>query len=233
MVRNGDVIQNELLLSILLFFADQIILNQQDMYVPRYFSANGNEEIIAFMKQYAFATIVTVNDNIPVATHLPFTVTRQEDALWLSAHFARANTQWNHIGANTNLVIFSEPHAYISPSHYDREQSVPTWNYIAVHAYGQAEIIHDAGEVLAGLEQMIVQHEPDYLTRWKGLENDYKMKMLRGIVAFRIRVTDLQASYKLSQNKTFSEQERIIGTLSKSDHETERDIAGYMARRLV
>ncbi|MGN6416564.1 MAG: FMN-binding negative transcriptional regulator [Pseudobacter sp.] len=117
------------------------------MYIPTLFRWDEAADKISFMQQYSFATIITGKGNIPVATHLPFVVEQREDQLYLSSHFAKANEHTTLIEANPSLVIFSEPHAYISPKHYDKKQSVPTWDYISAHAYGHARIIHDKAVV--------------------------------------------------------------------------------------
>jgi transcriptional regulator len=198
------------------------------MYIPNQFAATDTVELLAFMKHYSFATIVTAKDNVPLATHLPFAVSTREDKVILTSHFAKANTQWRQIVDRVNLVIFSEPHAYISPTHYDNEQSVPTWNYVAVHAYGAATIINDRDQAFEALEKMIDTYEEGYRKQWADLSQDYKLRMLNGIVPFDIVVTDLQGSKKLSQNKTEQEQQRIIDTLSASTDSTARQIADYM-----
>ena len=202
------------------------------MYIPKSFATTDHAEMIAFMKQFSFGTIITARDNTPVATHLPFSIRTEEENIILTSHFARANNQWTTIADNPVLVIFNEPHAYISPRHYDKELSVPTWNYIAVHAYGRGNIITDTVPVLQLLETMIDSYDTDYRQQWDHLPEDFKLKMVNGIVAFEIVVTDLQASTKLSQNKTAIEQQRIIDTLSASDSDTERTIAAYMKRNL-
>ena len=202
------------------------------MYIPKHFRVEQEEELLSFMQAYSFATIVTTRDNLPVASHLPFSVFRREGKIILGAHFAKANPQWEHIDKGKVLVIFSEPHAYISPKHYDRQESVPTWNYIAVHAYGTAVRITDTASVMEMLEGMIDQYEPDYKQQWNGLSADYKLKMINGIVAFEILVEELQAAEKLSQNKSLPEQKRISDSLSASSLETERKIAEYMRRNL-
>lgn len=202
------------------------------MYIPKHFRAENEDEIFAFMQQYSFATIVTVKNNLPVATHLPFTVSRKEGKIILGAHFARANQQWEDLSGGKVLVIFNEPHAYISPKHYDKKDSVPTWNYISVHAYGNAALVSDPGEAMSMLEDMINQYEPGYKVQWNGLSQEFKLKMLKGIVAFEILVDDLQAVQKLSQNKSAVEQKRIVESLSASPHETEKKIAEYMSRNL-
>ncbi|GAC1416340.1 MAG: FMN-binding negative transcriptional regulator [Flavisolibacter sp.] len=202
------------------------------MYIPKYYLEENWQEIISFMKQYSFATIVTSQDNVPTATHLPFTITQNNDQLILTSHFARANEQWTHLPKSNSLVIFSEPHAYISPSHYEKILKVPTWNYISVHAYGKATIIEDPTHCIASLEEMIANFEPAYKKQWDSLPEDFKTKMLRGIVPFCMIVDDLQAKKKLSQNKTTSEQQKIIETLSHSALSTEKTIADYMQKNI-
>lgn len=200
------------------------------MYIPNLFRIDEEEEKISFMKRYSFASIITSKGNIPVATHLPFVVEQREDQLFLSSHFAKANEHTTLIEANPSLVIFAEPHAYISPQHYDKMESVPTWDYIAIHAYGHARIIHDEAGKLRTLEKMILSYDPAYQDQWNELPDKFKTGMLGGIVAFEISVTELQAQQKLSQNKTKEERARIVQQLNKSEHSTEKDLAEYIRR---
>lgn len=202
------------------------------MYIPKHFQPRNEAEVFAFLQAYSFATIVTVRDKLPAATHLPFTVSQQNGKIVLGAHFARANPQWEDLGNQRVLVIFSEPHAYISPKHYDREESVPTWNYISVHAYGMASLVTDPDRTLFMLQEMINQYEPGYMQQWEALSREFKHKMLKGIVAFEILVDDLQAVEKLSQNKSGAEQKRIVESLAASPQEMENKIAAYMLRNL-
>ena len=203
-------------------------IRDKQMYIPKYYLTENRTEILAFMRKYSFATIVSATDNKPVASHLPFVVEEVGEDIMLHAHFSKANEQWKQISNNEVLVIFTEPHAYISPTHYDSYQSVPTWNYLSVHAYGKAEIITDSEKGFRDLEQMINIHEQSYLAQWKSLPDEYKKAMYNGIVPFQIKVTDLQAKKKLSQNKKEAERERIISTLEKSADTNEQQIAAYM-----
>ncbi|MDQ2752852.1 MAG: FMN-binding negative transcriptional regulator, partial [Bacteroidota bacterium] len=170
----------------------------------------------------------TAKDNLPIATHLPFIITSEDENIILISHFAKANEQWKDIENGKVLVIFSEPHAYISPKHYDKELNVPTWNYISVHAYGKARLITETQRVIQILESTIDNYETSYQQQWNSLPGDYKLGLLHGIVAFEIWVTDLQGKKKLSQNKTGNEQENIINALSQSDDTNEKLIADYM-----
>lgn len=202
------------------------------MYIPRNNLATDKEEIIAFMKRFSFATIVTAKNDLPSATHLPFLISASGGDMVLTSHFAKANSQWEDINNDKVLVIFSEPHAYISPKNYEKELNVPTWNYIAVHAYGRGQLITETDRVFAVLEQTINTYEVAYKQQWDKLPQDFKQKMLKGIVAFEITVTDLQAKKKLSQNKTEAEQLRIIDSLNAGGSENERMIAAYMRENL-
>jgi len=198
------------------------------MYIPKLNLATDRNEIVLFMQQFSFATIITSKNNIPVATHLPFLVRVKDENIILTSHFAKANEQWKDIEDFKNLIIFSEPHAYISPKHYDKELEVPTWNYISVHAYGHGKLLTETDKAFEILEATIDNYEAAYRQQWESFPEDYKLKMLKGIVAFEIIVTDLQAKKKLSQNKTDTEKKKIIESLSKSNDSNEKLIAEYM-----
>lgn len=198
------------------------------MFIPNSFKFDNRDEKIAFMKRYPFATIVTAKDNIPVSTQLPFVVEDRQGRLVLSSHFAAINEQAKDIEQYTSLVIFAEPHAYISPSLYDKRESVPTWNYIAVHAYGKAKVVEDEDPKMQVLEKMIWFYDAGYMEQWIGLSEKFKKGMMRGITAFELEVMDLQGKKKLSQNRSAVERERIAEHLGKSENTGEKGIAGYM-----
>ena len=200
------------------------------MYIPSFNSFTDRQDVIAFMKRYSFAAIITDVNGIPEATHLPFLINEENEKLFLRSHFAKANPQSAQVFANTSLVIFTEPHAYISPRLYEKEESVPTWNYIAVHAYGKAVIIESEEQKAELLQHTIEQHDAGYLEQYQKLPADFKSKMMKGIVAFEIEVTDLQAKKKLSQNRSETEKENIINSLSHSADLNEKEIAAYMQR---
>jgi transcriptional regulator len=198
------------------------------MYTPSFNKFPDEQQVVAFMQRYSFATIVTTVDGLPVATHLPFLVKEKDGKVILQSHFAKANPQWKSITENNSLVIFTEPHAYISPNNYETEKNVPTWNYIAVHAYGKAKLLESVEEKADLLKHTINTFEVDYFKQWQGLPEDYKLKMMNGITAFEIEVTDLQAKKKLSQNRSDKEIENIIQSLEKSDDTNASEIAEYM-----
>jgi len=198
------------------------------MYIPSFNRFEDRQQAISFMQRYSFATIVTVKNDVPVATHLPFLVQQKDDQIILRAHFAKANPQALDCIGQRALVIFTEPHAYISPKHYEKIESVPTWNYLVVHAYGVCTLRDDEENKAVLLKETISNYEADYLKQWDALPNDYKQRMMKGIVAFEIIVDDLQAKAKLSQNRTEKERENIINQLSGAESTAEKETASYM-----
>ncbi len=200
------------------------------MYIPSFNKFEDSYEVIAFMKRYSFSTIVSVKDGLPVATHLPFLVEEIDGKIILKSHFAKANPQGHDSIGTKVLVIFTEPHAYISPKNYEKTESVPTWNYLAVHAYGTCVSLESEDDKAALLKATINNFDTNYLHQWDSLPDDYKKKMMKGIVAFEIVVDDLQAKAKLSQNRSEVEQANIIASLTQSPDTVEKEIAAYMDR---
>ena len=198
------------------------------MYIPKIFNNDDITNAISFMKKFSFGTIITSDNGKPIATHLPFVITERNDEIILTSHFAKANSHSKKMQQKEVLVIFTEPHAYISPKLYDKKENVPTWNYISVHTYGTAKILESNTEVINVLEQMIKSYDTEYLNQWNELSKDYKAKMVKGIVAFEIRINELQFKEKLSQNKSENEQNKIINNLAKSESGNEVLLAEYM-----
>ena len=202
------------------------------MYTPRHFEPEDRTAILAFMQRYSFATLVTAAPGAaPTATHLPFMLEERRGALWLAAHMARANPQWQHFGQGEALVIFQGPHAYISPRWYDAAMSVPTWNYAAVHACGQPIRIESEAAVFAQLEKLIRASEPEYLAQWDQLPEDYKTGLAKGLVAFEMKITRLEGKEKMSQNRTDKEIRQVLEGLEASAHEGHREMAALMREK--
>lgn len=202
------------------------------MYIPNINKMTDVAELTQFMRQYNFATIVSCNNGMPVATHLPFIIEEREGELFLISHFAKANNHWKLLEEHSALVIFNEPHAYISPKHYDKALNVPTWNYVAIHVYGTAKLIKKEEDVFTVLNKSIACFEQEYKTQYDSLPNDYKSGLAKGIVAFEIRATSIQGKKKLRQNKNEQEQKRIIETLLASGESTEHAVAYFMQQNI-
>lgn len=195
------------------------------MYTAKGFHFENESEKIAFMKTYGFATIITNKNGLPLATQLPFVIRESAHGLVLSSHFALANEQASFIEHEVSLVVFSEPHAYISPSHYDKLESVPTWDYLSVHAYGKAKIVSSPIEKQQAIEEMIGFYDPEYFQQWTKLAQKFKDGMAKGTVVFNLLVSELQGQKKISQNKNPKERERIVQQLKTSASGPARAIA--------
>lgn len=202
------------------------------MYVPSRFREDDRDRQLAFMRQHGFALVISAPASGPVATHLPVTVTVDGGDVMIRGHFAKANRHWRALGAGETLVVFSGPHAYVSPQHYDAVESVPTWNYLAVHAYGTGRTIHEPEENLRLLRELIGVHERSYWARWQELPERYRQGMLGGIVGFEVKVARIEGKAKLSQNKSEDEQWRIAASLRESADPVSRALAEEMERRL-
>lgn len=203
------------------------------MYIPSAFVRDDLHELHAFMERYSFATLVTHHaDGRLIASHLPLLLLREGSHGALFGHVARANEQWRE-AADDALAIFSGPHAYVSPRWYEAKEVVPTWNYVAVHAYGPLELVSDRDEFKGMLAKMIAVYEAGVEQPWT-LERsgDAVEKLLGAIVGFRIPIRRLEGKWKLSQNHARERQDKVIAALEAQGGEEERAIAGLMRGNL-
>ena len=203
------------------------------MYVPGHFRVTDQATIDAFIRQHDFATLVSWDGARPVASHLLLELQRAEDGTaWLYGHMSRANPQWRSFeGTREVLAIFSGPHTYVSAGWYGHA-NVPTWNYLAAHVYGVPELITGSDDLKAMLKRLVDRHEaaagatPPY--RMEGLPDGYVDKELRGVAGFRIRVTQVEAGFKLSQNRTGQDYDAVITGLEARGDENSLAIARAM-----
>lgn len=189
------------------------------MYIPRAYRHENVDDLVAFMRAHSFITLVTVLDGAPFASHVPVALRRAGDALTVSGHLAKANPQWRSFGAGEALAIFSGPHAYIAPALYEKRESVPTWNYIAVHAYGDIQTLHTADDRAAveeSVRALVDTYDAGYQAQWESLPQSYRDGMLQGIVGFELRVTRLEGKYKLSQNRSDTDRRSVAEALLQS-----------------
>jgi transcriptional regulator len=198
------------------------------MYIPKEYRERDTDKLIAFMQSHSFATLVSFDGEKPIATHLPFVIKQDSEDILLITHMARGNRQWRSFGEGDVLVIFSGPNGYVSPANYDDRARVPTWNYIAVHAYGKPRITEFA-EHDEVLRSMIDKFEPSYMQQYETLPESYKQPNMKGIVCVEISVTKLEGKFKLSQDKSAEDQERVALSLERQS-EGGKELASHMKR---
>lgn len=189
------------------------------MYIPASFAEQDRETLYAFIRQHAFGALVTVENGVPVASHIPFLLDAERgEHGTLVGHLARANPQWRAF-AGEALVIFAGPHGYVSPRWYAGGPNVPTWNYAVVHAYGAPRIVEEAGALRRVLARLIEVYEAGRPQPWciDEVPPELLDKLLGAIVAFEIPVSRLEGKFKLNQNKTAADRAGVVAALSQEN----------------
>ncbi len=199
------------------------------MYIPEFNRQEDRSATLKFMRANPFAILVSNVDGVPFATHLPVLIEEAGDQILVRGHMAKANPHWKSMKqGEDSLVIFHGPHAYISPSLYEIRESVPTWNYAAVHVYGEAQLFSDEEGLKQTLHSMIDTFESSYMAQWSEMSDQYRSRMLKHIVGFEIKVKRVEAKFKLSQNRTKGEQARVIQSLSQNKDSNISGVAELM-----
>jgi len=203
------------------------------MYSPPYNRVEDRRELLEFMRAHSFALLVTATGGAPVASHLPVTVADGEGGLVIHSHMAKNNPQWQEFFEDEVLVVFSGPHAYVSPRWYEEQERVPTWNYAAVHAYGKVKVTEDRKVKHAAQRELVAELDAQWLPKFDALPPDYVDGMLAGIVTFDVAVTRLETRWKLSQNRGRREQELIAAALDRSEDPSVRALAALTRKHLA
>ena len=201
------------------------------MYIPDSFSQNDRALLIEVMRTHSFALLISAQESgESFVTHLPFVVRENNDQLIIEGHMARANPHWGFLEKNPRaLIVFSGPHAYVSPSLYESKENVPTWNYVTVHAYGQVKLAHDMPEKHAAQTRLISALEPEYQPQFDALRPVYVQGRLSAIVAFAMSVERLEGKFKLSQNRPMADRRNVAKVFAEGNDE-QRAVAAWMRR---
>ena len=202
------------------------------MYSPDYNRVEDRPELLAFLRANNFPTLVTGTGGVLHASHLPVTIHEHGSKIVIDMHMAKNNPQWKEFFDDEVLVIFTGPHAYVSPRWYADKERVPTWNYAAVHAYGVPQINSDRKMKADSQRRLIESLDPQWLPKHDALSAKYVEMMLDGIVNFSIPVARLETRWKLSQNRGRKEMELIAAALEKSGDPGELALAALTRRHL-
>jgi len=184
------------------------------MYIPKHFKITDNETLYQFIQDNNFGQIISLSNSQFCCTHIPFLLTANKDKLL--GHMALANHQHQDMDKQEVLIIFTGPHDYISPSWY-QGNGVPTWNYQALHVYGQCTTFNDAEKLKSVVDNLSNQHETQFNKPWKP---DYQAKMLSAIVGVEIQISKIECQFKLSQNKSIKDQQNVVRQL-RMNHSSE------------
>ncbi|WP_126456779.1 FMN-binding negative transcriptional regulator [Sulfuriflexus mobilis] len=174
------------------------------MYIPEHFNVTDKEEILAFIKANAFGQLISLVEGKLFSSHIPFFLS--DDNQSLICHIAKRNPQWENIEDQEALVTFQGPHDYVSPSWYS-SSGVPTWNYQSVHIYGRPQLITETEQLSTIVNELTGIYESSLEKPW---EPEYKESMLNAIIGIKIKITDIQCKYKLSQNRSANDRLQVI-----------------------
>mgnify|MGYP003663968169 FL=1 len=201
------------------------------MYTPSDYKNENLDEVREFLKQNSFGILINQTDGRPWATHIPLELDVDDVGKdILVGHISKANPQWKSFKGNEEvLAIFNGPHSYISSSWY-KEEEVPTWNYIAVHVYGKIQILNDEA-VLDSLHKLVDKYEKASTNPVSIHNLSHKtMRQIKGIVGFQIGITDIHATYKLSQTRP-EDHPKIIEELQKTNNPGSHEIANMIKQK--
>jgi transcriptional regulator len=204
------------------------------MYIPKPFSISEIDKLIDMIRKNSFGILFSHQADHPMATHLPFIIDEKRGELgYLYGHMAKGNPHWKEINHEV-LVVFQGPHCYISPAWYEEEDAVPTWNYVAVHVYGEFSLIEDKDLSIQNLKDAVDFYESSMPEPWYFDPNhSFAEKMMKGIAPFEIKINKIEGKWKLSQNQSAVRQERVISALKKSSDPDALEIARLMEDNLT
>lgn len=186
------------------------------MYIPPHYKNTNMDEVKDFIQNNSFGILVNQTNGKPWATHIPLELRTRNGKDYLDGHISKGNPQWHNFKDSQEvLCIFNGPHSYISSSWY-KEEEVPTWNYIAVHVYGNVKII-EGDAILDSLKNLVNKYEANSAcpVSVEGF-SEKTMKQTKGIIAFEIEITNIEAAYKLSQTRS-EDHPKIIEELEKRE----------------
>ena len=200
------------------------------MYIPTAFQERDEMKLLDFIERNSFGLLVSQAEQEPFATHLPLLLDRSAGPRGqLIGHLAKANPQWRTAEGQSVLAVFSGPHAYISPSWYEAEEVVPTWNYVTVHVYGTFRVIGNPHSLAEILGAFVSRYEASLPRPWAfDPASAFAHKMMKAVVGFRVEISRIEGKWKLNQNRPAEQRQRVRATLRGFPDENSQAIADLM-----
>lgn len=204
------------------------------MYIPKAFQVSDKPKLYDFIKSNSFGILFSQIESGPFATHLPFLIDENSgEGGVLISHIAKANPHWKNLNNEEVLVVFSGPHTYISPTWYNEKNTVPTWNYVAVHVYGTVRILDEKEEMVELMKKTVDFYEASMPNPWNTqFDNDFIEGLMRGIVGFEISINKIEGKWKLNQNHSIERQQNVVNGLKTSNKYNSIEIASIMEENI-
>jgi transcriptional regulator len=203
------------------------------VYVPPNFKQDQVPILHDAIRRSGLATLVTSGADGLIASHVPMLIDPEPGPYGtLCGHVARANPQWRSAAPGIEaLAMFMGPDAYITPSWYETKRQtgkvVPTWNYVAIHAYGAVEFFDDPDRLLALVTKLTETHEAKREVPWavSDAPADFIRGQLKGIVGFEMPIARLEGKWKMSQNRPAQDRAGVIEGLAGESTQAQQDVS--------
>jgi transcriptional regulator len=205
------------------------------MYIPLAFAETDQTKLFDFIESHSFGLLISAGQSPLCATHVPLLVERDAGPRGrLVGHLAKANPHWRQLADQEVLVVFSGAHAYISPTWYQADNVVPTWNYVAVHAYGKCSLVEDQPGVTRIIQDSVKRYERSMPRPWTiDSSTPFFERLATMVVGIRIDLDRLEGKWKLGQNHSASVRQNVAESLAKQATDDSREIARLMADTLL
>jgi len=199
------------------------------MYIPTYSEVTNLPLINSFIEEHPFGTLITNLNNELNANHYPFLIENSSE-LTLWTHLAKSNPQWKHFEQTSDcLIIFTGPHSYISPTHYENQMNVPTWSYTAVHLNCCAQIVEDTSEQKNLMKRLVHYFESKNGTNWNyQLPEEQHERLLNSILWLKFKIKKVEGKFKLSQNRDKVDYQRLLSEFSSRKSDNDLELLKYM-----
>lgn len=192
------------------------------MYLRPVFTVTDQARIVGLIEAYSFGQLITSGPDGMAATHLPFIVSVEDGQIVLTGHLGAANAQCAALAGGQGLATFCGPHAYIAPGWYKTQPAVPTWDYAAVHIHGTLELVEDEASVSAIL-RALAKDDPERFDL-DALEDKFRLMLYKGIKAFRMKASKIEAQWKMSQNRSAEDRLSVIAALRAQGNDACADL---------
>ncbi|MBY7676635.1 FMN-binding negative transcriptional regulator [Vibrio mimicus] len=216
-----------------------LAFKERNLYIPGKFKQEKIEELVGLIREYPFATIITLSESGIDTNHLPLCLMELDGELYLKGHIAKANSLWKTTEPQSEaVVIFNGPNTYISPNNYptkkENGKAVPTWNYVVVHVKGKIRFIHDPQWIVGVLKRLTSENEREQVVPWSMSDapESYIQNMLSAVVGIEIAIDSLSGKWKLSQNQSEINQKGVVDGLSSKSDTNSQAIASMMCTNL-